>query len=287
MAYDLNTLLAQAQKTEEAARAANIERREQISSIYDEIIKRYSPGGEFQKGSFALLEREKVRDVAAATQGLVSSGLYGTSMTAGIPKMWEEEVGAPRRMAIEDLMMERLSGAQVGKASFLERIEEPYPDYGMIAQLAGQAGTAGGEPFRGVSVTMGSKGTTTSNYWEQQEARQSRLAAEEAAYQAERARLREQSGAEPTPSTPARAAASPESSPEWAEEGGGKITRTPPPGLKSTIDRILKKGPPASMYYWDVYKEYLPLSYSPYRSSGSFGGGGGGTFRGYGATGSW
>jgi len=47
-------------------------------------------------------------------------------------------------MVREDIKMERLSSAQLGKAGFLEGIEETYPDYGALMQAVSATG-AGGE----------------------------------------------------------------------------------------------------------------------------------------------
>lgn len=122
----------------EAARAANERRYTQAMSIYDEIIKRYQPGGTFGQAALGQLEKQKVRDVGTETQQMISSGLYGTTTTAGLPSKWEAEVGAPSRLRLEDIMMERLSQAQIGKAGFIERREDVYPDVGGYAGYAQQ-----------------------------------------------------------------------------------------------------------------------------------------------------
>ncbi len=125
-----------------SARAANERRYAQAMSIYDEIIKRYQPGGTFGKAALGQLETQKVRDVGAETQQMISSGLYGTTTTAGLPQKWESEVGAPSRLRLEDIMMERLSQAQIGKAGFIERREDVYPNVGAMAGFAQQTAAA-------------------------------------------------------------------------------------------------------------------------------------------------
>ena len=130
------------QSSSAAARAANLKRLGEVKGIYDEIINRYRPGGGFGAGFEAQLERAKGRDVASGTQALVSSGLYGTTQTAGLGKKWEEEVGAPARLKLEDLRMDRLSEAQRGKAGVIERVEDQYPDYAMLANLMRSASSA-------------------------------------------------------------------------------------------------------------------------------------------------
>lgn len=130
-----------------SARRANEQRYAQAMSIYDEIIKRYQPGGTFGKAALGQLEKEKVRSVGRETQQMISSGLYGTTTTAGLPTKWEAEVGAPSRLRLEDIMMQRLSQAQIGKAGFIERRQDVYPAVGAYAQYTQQA-AAGGDGGR-------------------------------------------------------------------------------------------------------------------------------------------
>lgn len=122
-----------------AARAANERRYQEAMQIYERIIEQYEPGGAFGAGYEAQLERTKTRDIAASQQALVSGGLFGTSITAGLPKKWEEEVGQPARLKLEDLRMGRLAEALTGQAGFIERREDIGPDYATIAQLSAQA----------------------------------------------------------------------------------------------------------------------------------------------------
>lgn len=124
------------QDAENQAREANKKRMGEINAIHDEIIKRYQLGGQFLKGGQALLEQQKGRETGKSMQQLISSGLYGTTTAAGLGRQWESEVGAPARFKLEDVAMERLSSAQLGKAGFQERIEEPYPDYNTLAQAS-------------------------------------------------------------------------------------------------------------------------------------------------------
>ena len=85
-------LLGSMEQSSAAARAANEKRLAEVKGIYDEIIGRYKPGGGFGAGYEAQLGRAKTKDVASGAQSLVSSGLYGTTQTAGLGKKWEEEV---------------------------------------------------------------------------------------------------------------------------------------------------------------------------------------------------
>jgi len=144
MADTFEQLLEQFSTQAESAKAANLKRYEQAMAIYDEIVSRYRPGGAFETKSLAELEKKKLRTVGQQRQELVSSGLHGTTTTAGLEKKWESEVGEPSRLRLEDVLMERLSQAQLGQAGLIERREDVYPDYGAMATLAQAAAQRGG-----------------------------------------------------------------------------------------------------------------------------------------------
>ncbi len=115
--------------------AATKAREKQISAIYDSIISMFGAGGSYGQGVLASLDRQKTQDVASAAQSMVDTGLYGTTTTAGLGKKWEEEIGVPSRMKLEDVKAEKLSTAKLGKAQFLTNIEQPTMDYGLLSQL--------------------------------------------------------------------------------------------------------------------------------------------------------
>jgi len=142
MATTLSTLIKQFQEQQERARQENLKRYAEAQKLYDEMIKRYQPGGEFGKGAISQYERGKERALAQGVQSLVSSGLYGTTVTAGLPKKYEEEVGTPFRTQLEDIRMGRLTEAEKAKAGLIERREDIGPDPALIAQLAMQASSA-------------------------------------------------------------------------------------------------------------------------------------------------
>jgi len=138
----LSKIIEDLKKKEEQARLSNLQRYEQIQKIWDEIIRRYEPGGTFEARALEQLAAQKEREVGAATQRLISSGLFGTQAAAGVGMQWERTVGAPARLRLEDIMMQRLSQAQIGKAQAIERREDIYPDYGLMSQLIAQAAAA-------------------------------------------------------------------------------------------------------------------------------------------------
>ena len=82
----------------------------------------YAPGGSFLKGAEATYEKGKKKSLAATTQAMVSRGLFGTTTSANVEKAYEEDIGAPWRLQIEDVRMQRLSEALQGKASVLQNI---------------------------------------------------------------------------------------------------------------------------------------------------------------------
>lgn len=123
----------------ETAKAENIKRYDQGLAIYDEIINRYRPGGSFGQAALGELASQKERYIGKGTQDLVSSGLFGTSVKAGMGGTFEKEIGAPTRLKLEDLMMSRLSDAQMGKVGFMENRTDAYPDMSQMSDLMNQA----------------------------------------------------------------------------------------------------------------------------------------------------
>ena len=251
MPVDFEKLIGQLEAAAASAREANERRYQQAQAIYDEIVERYRPGGAFETAHEQLLQTAKRRDVAGGMQALVSGGMVGTTRAAGLGRAWEEEVGAPARLQRSDILMQRLSQAQIGKAGLTERREDIGPSYGDIFEMAragGEAGAAGGRTVSTITHTTPSlwgRGTEPAGtYATRQRERQKRMAEEERLFQERRAAARQPTAAATT------------------QEGGLK-QRTPPAGeIKTAIDRIKSKGK-ASAYEWDVYKEYLPASYNP------------------------
>ena len=137
MAYQ--DIIAQFQAKQDAANAANEKRYEEALTLYSDIVEQYKPGGAFGAGFEAQLGRQKTKTVAGQTQQLVSSGLFGTSVTAGLGQKFEEEVGQPARLKLEDIRMGRYAEAIRSKAGLIERRDDVGPDYGMIANLSAQA----------------------------------------------------------------------------------------------------------------------------------------------------
>jgi len=136
--FDVQSYIKKAESQAAEARAANLQRYSQMQGIYDEIVARYQPGGGFMAGAEAGIEQQKTKDVSSEIAQTVSSGLYGTTVPSTAAKRWEMDVGAPQRLKLEDIRTQALSQAQMQKAGAIERREDVYPDYSMIAQLMAQ-----------------------------------------------------------------------------------------------------------------------------------------------------
>lgn len=127
--------ISQISAQQASARRANEQRYAQIMDIYNKVIERAGPGGAFEKAGLGEIERARTRGVGKETQQMISSGMYGTTTAAGIERGWETDVGAPARLRLEDIMEQRLTSAQLGKAGAIERREDVYPDYSSLLQM--------------------------------------------------------------------------------------------------------------------------------------------------------
>ena len=127
---------------QESAKQANLQRYEQMMDIYNQVIARAQPGGAFEKAGLQQIGAAKIKGVGQETQSLISGGMFGTTTAAGVGRKWEADVGAPARLRLEDIMEQRRTTAQLGKAGAIERREDVYPDVGAYAQYAAQAAPA-------------------------------------------------------------------------------------------------------------------------------------------------
>lgn len=128
-------LISQVGAQQQSAKRANLQRYAQAMKIYEGIISRTAPGGAFEKAGLAQIETAKTRGVGREMQQLISGGMFGTTTAAGVERGWEADVGAPARLRLEDIMEQRRTTAQLGKAEFIERREDVYPDYSALLQM--------------------------------------------------------------------------------------------------------------------------------------------------------
>lgn len=132
-------ILDQLQAQQVRTNLANKKREKEIRNLLSGVIEQYQPGGSFGAGVEADLARQKEKTVAEGTQAAISGGMAnvvgGTQAIGSLGRAFEEEIGAPTRLKLEDLRMERLAQAKQGLAGFVERIQNTGPNYDLIAQI--------------------------------------------------------------------------------------------------------------------------------------------------------
>jgi len=133
--FDFTTLLQEFKQKEADALAANKARETQINQTYADLIARSSEGGYMKEAGLADIEKSKTQAIGSGMQQLISSGMYGTTTAASLP-MRAEADASTSRLKLEDMLEQRTMGLKLGQAGFTERIEDPYPDYGMLMQAA-------------------------------------------------------------------------------------------------------------------------------------------------------
>ena len=126
------------------ANLANTQREGEIRSIYDAILSGLTKDSAFYKGGIADIEREKSKGIGQTYQQLISSGMFGTTTAANVPQTWERDYAGPQRLKLEDIMEQRRTSAQLGKAGFIERIQDIGPSLTDIFSMA-QAGQSAGQ----------------------------------------------------------------------------------------------------------------------------------------------
>ncbi len=94
------------------------------STAMQKAIAYYQEGGGFGKGTEAALERGRTKAVASGAQSLVSAGLAGTTMMAGLGKKFEEEVGAPTRARVEETRAGAISSLEMARAQIIQGATE-------------------------------------------------------------------------------------------------------------------------------------------------------------------
>ena len=143
----------------------------QARAAIQRAMKEYAPGGGFGKGVEAGLERGRTQATSSGMQNLVSAGLAGTTMAAGLGKKYEEEVAAPTRARVEDIRSERISAletilaqmeqggyqAAVGRQfqagqSALNRLMQPQPTNPYMQNLGGGQAPSVTQPVKTPTV---------------------------------------------------------------------------------------------------------------------------------------
>jgi len=132
---NLQSLYSQFQKRETEAKAANVAREKEIRNIYANVLNEISGSNASLRASgLKDIETQSKQLVGQETQQMISSGLYGTTTAAGIPTKVASTFTQPARLKLEDFLSARKREVQLGLAGFVERIENPYPDYNALIQ---------------------------------------------------------------------------------------------------------------------------------------------------------
>ena len=139
MATNLSGYLGAFLRAGETARQRTQERLDQALGIYDQNIAMYQPGGDFGKGFEASLGQAKQSSVSGGMAHLAKTGLYNSSIGAGLGTAFEKTVGTPARLQMNDMRIGRLSDAYGAKAGVLERVNDTGPDPSLLSNLMMQA----------------------------------------------------------------------------------------------------------------------------------------------------
>lgn len=148
-------LVGQFQEQAEAARAANEARYAQGMGIHEQLVGDFGQGGTLQTAMMGQYQRQKERDLATQKQQMISSGLMNTTIAAGMPAAYEEQVGTPYKMQMADLMAQRQAGAMQGQVGFIGRREDTPPSPELMASLVQTASARPEDAGVGTAPTEG------------------------------------------------------------------------------------------------------------------------------------
>lgn len=164
LATNLDQLLKQYEQAETQIRTQQLQQVDRARTYLQKIVDIYSPGGAYGAGMEAVLAGQKVQDVSKASQKGISSGLYGIRNYGA---EWEATVGTPARLRLEDIKLERQTGALGALAQFEAGVNYEAPDYSnlMSAMLAGSSGETMTTSAGGYS--SGIPGSRASQMWEE------------------------------------------------------------------------------------------------------------------------
>ena len=132
---NIGTITQMYQAMEEEAKKKNLAREKEIRKLYANMLNSLTGSNNSLRASgLADIETESARLVGSETQQMISSGLYGTTTAGAIPRKVATGFTQPSRLKLEDLISSRKRELQLGLAEFVERIENPYPDYNSLMQ---------------------------------------------------------------------------------------------------------------------------------------------------------
>lgn len=120
------SLVSGFEQRESAAIEANKARETEIRNMYAGLINQDQ--GAARAAGLSEIERGERQSLGQGMQQMISSGLFGTTTAAALPTQ-VRRVGTEQRLKLEDMLTQRTNEAKLGLAGFVERIEQPYPDY--------------------------------------------------------------------------------------------------------------------------------------------------------------
>ncbi len=152
------------------AKTANLERYAEAKNLYETNL---SEAGNFGAGMLQGLEQQKTQFVGQSVQGSISAGLAGVqgSDVGSAGLRFEREYGGQARGNIADMQAQRVSGARKDLAGVIERREDEYPDFSLIANLYERAAAAGNQQ----QITLpplsrpGGGGSSQGDFWAMQD----------------------------------------------------------------------------------------------------------------------
>ena len=161
----IQQLIQQNETAQEEARETNEERYQELLEEHDAL----------ESQAMGLLEgagAQESADIAArwkgeaskGQQGLISSGLAGTTVAPTMSAMYARLGEADQARLSERLRMNELSvltGLRGQKLGTMERREDTYPDTTLLANLASQLGEWGQGQAQGTAATTAAPATTT------------------------------------------------------------------------------------------------------------------------------
>ena len=161
----INELIEQFQTSYDEARAANIERYDEIVGQYEQLYGRQMEGLEgYGERARAGIEERWEHAATTGQQEMVNRGLTGTTIAPTMQMGYERGRGA-ELARLDESINQAMLGADVGLTEsmlgFMERREDPYPDMSALGDLAGAVGTVeaaqagSGGPIRGFFEGLG------------------------------------------------------------------------------------------------------------------------------------
>lgn len=129
-----------AKKAASKAKKQQLRLFNQTQQIYNDLIKKYQPSGEYGQTYFDELNRAGQISKGRTAAQYLRAGIGGTSF-ADVNAQYERNVGRPERRKLEDILMERRTDLQREKVNALSQYQFVGPSYQDIASAYSGVGT--------------------------------------------------------------------------------------------------------------------------------------------------